>query len=457
MAAAGWLPTLSQIQSVPSEQLREAARIWRATGTRWEQVSAQLRDEAAQKVVWQGATADALEARTYNDWVITVGKANQLHEAADIAERGADQLDGAQQHTLDAVAEARADGFRVAEDLSVTDTRTGGSREGQAARQAQAKAHAAYIRHCAAGLVAVDREISANMLAATQGLGTIGFGDTPLLGIDQMRSPKTEHNGVQLVGYGHQPEAPSPGNPTPPHKPTKTAQDVHKALDPLPSGMNKGVKELPTPEEIREKFGILTQNAPDAPPTKRPYAGTRRILDDGTIIGIRESQKWGPTLDVTYPDGTNQKVHLPEPVEGAKPPPASPQTPPVISAPPTLPPELNHPPVAPLPVQSGHPPITLPPTQVVDPATLPPWLQNPLPPGFQVTPSQPPPIFDWDVPDAPPLVAPMPPPSGPPITIPSPPPVSPGDAAVGGALAGAGAVGAWILSQLRKLSHPFSP
>lgn len=70
MAAAGWLPTLSQIQTVPSEQLREAARTWRATATRWEEVFAQLRDETAQKVVLQGATDDALEARTYPDWVM---------------------------------------------------------------------------------------------------------------------------------------------------------------------------------------------------------------------------------------------------------------------------------------------------------------------------------------------------------------------------------------------------
>jgi hypothetical protein len=68
MAAAGWLPTLSQIQTVPSEQLREAARMWRATATRWEEVFAQQRDEAAQKVAWQGVTADGLETRTYNDW-----------------------------------------------------------------------------------------------------------------------------------------------------------------------------------------------------------------------------------------------------------------------------------------------------------------------------------------------------------------------------------------------------
>jgi hypothetical protein len=165
--------------------------------------------------------------------------------------------------------------------------------------------------------------------------------------------------------------------------PTKTADDVHKALDPLPDGKNKPVKTLPTPEEIRKTFEDLTQNAPGAPPTQKPYKGTRRRLDDGTIIGIRSSTKWGPTLDVDYPDGTQQKVHLPEPIKGANPPltPSVPQTPPVISAPPTLPPELNHPPVTAVPPPvADHPPATVPPV-VLDhpPVAAPPALPITLP------------------------------------------------------------------------------
>jgi hypothetical protein len=258
MTAAGWLPTLSQIQAVPSELLREAARIWHTAATRWDEVFAQQRDEAAQKVVLQGATGDALEGRTYNDWVKAAGKAGPTHEAAGIAELGADQLDGAQEHALNAVAQARADGFQVAEDLSVIDPRTGGSHEERATRQILAQQHAAYIRHVAAGLAAVDREISTKLLAVAQVLGTISFDESA---IPDTPSHTTEHNGVQTVGYDRQPEAPSPGDPTPPHKPTKTAKDVRDALDPLEDGRNKGVKTLPTPEEIRKKFEDLTHSA----------------------------------------------------------------------------------------------------------------------------------------------------------------------------------------------------
>jgi hypothetical protein len=382
--------------------LREAARTWRAAATRWEKVFAQQRDEAAHKVVWQGATADAWEGRTYGDWVKVVGKSGRLHEAAGIAELGADRFDGAQEHALNAVAQARADGFRVAEDLSVTDTRTSGSRDERAARQVLAQEHAAYIRHCAAGLAAVDREISASLLAVTDGLGTVSFGDVAIPGIDDTPSHTTEHNGAQMVGYGRQPEAPDPVDPVPPHQPTKTAQDVHDAFDPLPDGRNEPVKTLPTPEEIRKAFEDLTQNAPlEDPPTT--YPGLRRVLDDGTKIGLREGSKFGgPTIEVVYPDGTTREIHLPKPPAGDKPPSAPGGAPasPIISAPPALPPELNHPPVTVVPpVHPGHPPVALPPAQVVDPAMLPPWLHNPAPPGFHVTPSQPPHIFDWDLPD----------------------------------------------------------
>jgi hypothetical protein len=268
MAAGGWLPTLSQMQAVPSAQLREAARMWRAAATRWEEVFARQRDDTAHKMVWQGATADALEGRLYGDWVQAVGKADRLYEAAGIAELGADRFDGASEHALNAVAQVRADGFRVAEDRSVTDTRASGSREEFAARQVLAQEHAAYIRHCAAGLAAVNAEISAGLLAAADGLGAISFDETPIPGIDDMPSSNTEHNGVQAVGYGRQPETPGPGDPAPPHEPTKTAHDVHQALDHLPAGKNEPVKTLPTPEEIREIFEDLTHNAPEAPPTK---------------------------------------------------------------------------------------------------------------------------------------------------------------------------------------------
>jgi hypothetical protein len=140
-------------------------------------------------------------------------------------------------------------------------------------------------------------------------------------------------------------------------------------------------------------------------------------------------------------------VHPSAPADGA-----GPGSAPVISPPPNLPPMMDHPPVAPPPTVLDHPPVTVPPATASTPL-LPPWLQDPSPPGFQLTPSEPPLLAPFDLPDAPPPPAPLPPPPGPPITLPQPPHVPP--EAVAGA--GAAGIGAWILSQLSKLPHLLTP
>jgi hypothetical protein len=92
---------------------------------------------------------------------------------------------------------------------------------------------------------------------------------------------------------------------------------------------------------------------------------------------------------------------------------AGPGSAPVISPPPKLPSVLEHPPVAPEPVQPDHPaPSPTPPT-VLDHPPLPAWLQNPSPPGFDVHPGEPPLFAPMDTPGDT-----VPPPQyGPPVTL----------------------------------------
>jgi hypothetical protein len=101
MAAVGLLPSLSQVQTIPTALLRKAARSWETTGGRWEQVFTQLREQASRENVLEGHTGAAVRGRAYDDWLIVQGKVFQLQEAAEISKLAADRLDGAQAHALD--------------------------------------------------------------------------------------------------------------------------------------------------------------------------------------------------------------------------------------------------------------------------------------------------------------------------------------------------------------------
>ncbi len=89
-----------------------------------------------------------------------------------------------------------------------------------------------------------------------------------------------------------------------------TRRTSHDIVDPLPPGEQPHVRQLPTSAEIRALYERLTENGTLAtPPT---YPGTSHLLEDGTRISIREtSSSGGTTIDIKYPDGSIQKVHLP--------------------------------------------------------------------------------------------------------------------------------------------------
>lgn len=160
----------------------------------------------------------------------------------------------------------------------------------------------------------------------------------------------------------------------------------------LRRGKNKPNRELDTPEEIKDFWDWLSKNARDMPPASDGFP--RKVLDDGTEISMRPGSKsGGPTIEANIPGaGKNPKVHLP--------------LSPFVDDPPQFPP-LQHPQLPPAPPESGHPlPGPLPPTQFADPADLPPWLRDPSPPGFQVSPVQQPPPFGFDQPGAPAPLAP---------------------------------------------------
>jgi hypothetical protein len=393
MAAVASLPGLSQLLAWPTEYLADAAEDWEAVAERNYGLAHQVWRDAL-SVDWQGNAADALHSAAHSDMLTTSGAADQLQTAAKIARSGASDLYAARSRVRYALEDAHAAGFDVDEEMSVVDRSTGGSAAQRAARQAQAEALAANIRQRAAQLVALDQEVAGEVTAAVAGIRDT-FPQSPTL---PMQKP-----GIQLVDNHTFKEDPAP-SPDPSNDPPwkdlpspRTLEDVRDTLRQLRKGRNLPVRELDTPEEIADFWDWLAKNARDLPPRGDV---TRKVLDDGTEISLRpRSESGGPTVEVITPgSGKNPKVHLPLPfVDGL----------------PVMPPEFDHPRMTPAPPEPGHPlPAPLPPTQLTDPADLPPWLKDPSPPGFTVSPVQQPPVFDWDRPDAPvpPAAHPAPPP-----------------------------------------------
>lgn len=397
MAAAAGFAGLSQLLAWPTEHLTAAADHWLVVGERTYGVAGRVWRDAL-SADWQGEGAEALRAATHTDMLTTSAAADQLQAAATVARGGASDLYAARSRVRYAVQDAHAAGFDVSEDMSVIDRSTGGSAARRAARQVEAQALAADIRQRAAQLVALDQQIAGKVTAAVAGIRET-LPQSPAPGVPA-HEPK-----VQAVDrhWKQDPAQPSDPGADPPWKnlpSPRNSQDIRDALRQLPRGKNRPNRQLGTPEEIKDFWDWLAKNAHDLP---QRGDVTRKALDDGTEISIRPGSKsGGPTIEALLPgSGKNPKVHLP--------------LSPFVDDPPQLPPVLDPPPTAPGPPQPGHPlPVPLPPTRFADPADLPPWLKDPSPPGFTVSPVQQPPVFGWDQPDAPapPAVHPAPPSPG---------------------------------------------
>lgn len=171
MLPATALPTLSQLQTMDTAYLPEAADYWERTGNLWDEVFTTVHERmsATGGVPWKGLAAQREWERSYTDMVKVRPVVSQSHEAAGIARRADEALQALRAEALLAVRDARADGFDVGADYSVTD-RLKASSEFRAARQTAAHAHSAFIRHRVAALVAKDSEITTQIAETTAGV-----------------------------------------------------------------------------------------------------------------------------------------------------------------------------------------------------------------------------------------------------------------------------------------------
>jgi hypothetical protein len=157
MSAIAGAPGLSALLAWPTEHLTEAADHWETVAERSYGVAHQVWREAL-TVDWHGEAADAMRMATHADVQTTSAVVDQLQAAASVARGGASDLDAARSRVRYAVEDARAAGFQVGEELSVTDRTTGGSTAQRVARQAAAQAFAGDIRERAAQLIGQDAQ-----------------------------------------------------------------------------------------------------------------------------------------------------------------------------------------------------------------------------------------------------------------------------------------------------------
>ncbi|MBS4727022.1 hypothetical protein MSM1_01085 [Mycobacterium sp. SM1] len=193
------LPTVSQAQAMDTAHLREAAQYWERTATLWDEVFTTIhqRVSAPGGVPWEGQAAAREQERSLTDMLKVRPVSLQLYETAGIARRGDEALPALRDEVLEAMADARADGFDVGEDYSVTDRSRGGSSAFRAARQSAARGHSAFMRHRVAALVAKDHEIASEIAETTAGIDHLTFLESP--GVDDTVVGDEKHNGVQLV------------------------------------------------------------------------------------------------------------------------------------------------------------------------------------------------------------------------------------------------------------------
>ena len=302
MAAVAGVPGLSALLSWPTEHLTEAAAHWENVGDRSYGVAHGVWSDAL-GVDWSGETADALRTDTHADLMTTSGVVDQLQEAAGVARSGASELDAARSQVRYAVEDARSAGFKVGEDLSVTDRMTGGSAAQMAARQAAAQAHAASIGGRAAQLIGVDTQVASKVTAAVAGIGST--------------FPQTPATSGQVHAVDNRTFKQGPGAPPPPPPKGPSAADIRKVIEKLPEGRSDDIREVRTPEDLQNLKRWMTEHGVDIESHyPDPDMGHWKRLPDGNEVGERNTAKStgqkALDIDLKRPDGTKEhwKIHI---------------------------------------------------------------------------------------------------------------------------------------------------
>lgn len=174
--ASAPLPTKSEIQEWSTSHLSDAASTWRTAATASEDAFDQHRRniDAPGGTMWTGDAKDAALDRVTNDIGVVGRQSGVLREAAGLAENGAYDIKAAKDKALQAITAAVDDGFNVAEDLSVTDSREYDI-DTVADRNRASAEHAEDISWAAQHLVQADQLVGNRLEAKAADLEGIRF------------------------------------------------------------------------------------------------------------------------------------------------------------------------------------------------------------------------------------------------------------------------------------------
>ncbi|PVB10699.1 amidase domain-containing protein [Mycobacteroides abscessus] len=166
------MPTKSEIFNWSTTHLEDAA-------TQWEEAAGQSETAFSRHVanisapggtVWTGSAATSAydDAREAQDTVAV--QASIYRECASIARRGAGDIRGAKEATVNAIQEAEGKGYAVSEDLLATDTHQGGSDSQRATRKAEAQQLTEFMRWHAKGLASTAAKVAGELQGEAAGL-----------------------------------------------------------------------------------------------------------------------------------------------------------------------------------------------------------------------------------------------------------------------------------------------
>lgn len=188
--------------------------------------------------------------------------------AAGIAEDGVTDINAAKRDVLAAITDAERDGFEVAEDLTVTDTREN-DKSTAAARQTAAAEYAEDIRWTAERLIQTDSLVGERLEAKAAELDGINF--------DSDGHDPT----IQLVDNEFPLQPPTPGDPKDRTPPIRTAAPMAPTVletagtaKPPRKRPSMSVRKTPASRSSVNKWRRHAQTSPTPTPVSRSGAST---------------------------------------------------------------------------------------------------------------------------------------------------------------------------------------